>query len=219
MKLLNLGLLGAVVVAIAPAPAAAQSEFVRNHTKDMIRKVGVHLNMSVREPVDPDVTKGQTFGISIGMSPGRSNGWRYPVGFTMFSENLHSPNGEQFAAMSTKAITAGIGYGWHFGRLYTGASLVTGFAMNRGRIDGDVQRAFDAPDGAVSLHVGNSMLLRPQLKAEYFLTPKLTLRATADYMMLRPGISVTTPSGRIADRWNASNVHANIGIGYYPWRR
>jgi hypothetical protein len=110
MDLLKLGLIGAVVVAIAPSHAIAQSES-KDRTMGIVRKVGVHLNMSVRDPIDPDVTKGQTFGISIGMSPGRSNGWRYPVGLTMFSENLHGPNGEQFAVLNSKAITAGIGYG------------------------------------------------------------------------------------------------------------
>jgi hypothetical protein len=218
MKLLNLGLIGAALFAIAPARADAQSEF-KDRTMDMVRKVGIHLNVSERHPIDNDVTKGQTFGISIGLSPGRNNGWKFPVGITMFSEDLHSPNGEEFAVMNSKAVMAGIGYGWHFGRLSTGAQLQTGFALNGGRIDGDVGRAFAAPDGAVSIHVGNSMLLRPQVKAEYFLTEKLTLRASADYMRLRPDINVTTPTERLTDRWNASNVHANIGIGFYPWRR
>jgi len=219
MRLLNLGLIGAVMCALAPLSANAQSEFVKDHTKELVRKVGIHLNMSFREPIDPDVTKGQTYGISIGLSPGRNNGWKYPVGLTMFSEDLHSPNGEQFAVMNSTAVMAGIGYGWHFGRLSTGAQIQTGFAMNHGSIDGDMGRAFGATDGAVSIHVGNSLLLRPQVKAEYFLTEKLTLRASADYMMLRPGIDVTTPTERLTDRWNASNVHANIGIGFYPWRR
>jgi hypothetical protein len=213
------GLIGAVVVALAPVPAEAQSEFVKDRTMEMVRKVGIHLNSSFRNPVDPDVTKGQTFGISIGLSPGRTNGWKYPVGLTMFSEDLHGPNGEQFAVLNSKAVMAGIGYGWHFGRLSTGAQLQTGFAMNRGSIDGDMGRAFGASDGAVSIHVGNSMLLRPQVKAEYFLTEKVTLRASADYMMMRPGIDVTTPTERLTDRWNASNVHANIGLGFYPGRR
>ena len=114
---------------------------------------------------------------------------------------------------------AGIGYGWHFGRLSTGASLQTGYAFNRGRTEGDVPLVFDVPLSAVSVEVGNSLLLRPQVKAEYFITPKFTARVSADYMLLRPDIVVTTPTERIEDRWNASNVHANIGIGYYPFRK
>jgi hypothetical protein len=63
------------------------------------------------------------------------------------------------------------------------------------------------------------MLLRPQVKAEYFITEKFTLRASADYMRLRPDIVATTPTGQIGDRWDASNVHANVGIGFYPFRK
>jgi hypothetical protein len=219
MRLLHFAPIGAIVAILAPGSAYAQSEVVKkDRVLEMARKVGVHLNMSFRDPVDPDVTKGRTFGISMGLSPGRTNGWTFPVGLTMFSEDLHSPNGETFGSMRTVGLMAGVGYGWHFGRLSTGATLQTGYAMNTGHLDGDVTRAFGAPDG-VGLHVGNSALLRPQVKAEYFLTQKVTLRVSADYMMLRPDISVTTPTERLSDRWDPTNVHANFGIGYYPFRR
>jgi hypothetical protein len=69
------------------------------------------------------------------------------------------------------------------------------------------------------MDVGNSLVLRPRVKAEYFITPKFTLRTTADYVVTKPGISVTTAGGTIADRWNPSHFHASIGIGFYPFRR
>src|SRR5262245_45650276 len=115
MKLMKLGLLGGVLVAFIPGSARAQSEAMKNRATEFVRKVGIHLNLSLREPTDPDVTKGRTYGVSVGLSPGRTNGFTFPVGLTMFSENLHSPNGEQFATLNTKAVMAGIGYGWHFG--------------------------------------------------------------------------------------------------------
>ena len=219
MKRQHFSLIGAVAFAVLPATAGAQSQFLKKTATNVIRKVGVHLNMSVRDPVDPDITKGRSFGVSIGLSPGRTNGWRYPVSLTMFDENLHSPSGQEFAALRTTAIMAGIGYGWHFGRLSTGASLQTGYAFNHGEANGAIQQAFAVPNGAVSLHVDNSMLLRPQVKVEYFITPKFTLRASTDYMMMRPGIAVTTAAEQFADRWHASNVHANVGIGFYPMRK
>jgi hypothetical protein len=101
MRLLNFGVIGAVICVMGPVPVTAQSEFIKDHAREVVRKVGVHLNVSFREPIDPDVTKGQTYGVSIGLSPGRTNGWKYPVGLTMFSEGLHSPNGEQFAEMNS----------------------------------------------------------------------------------------------------------------------
>jgi hypothetical protein len=215
----TVGIIGIVLLATLPVPARAQTAKIKDNLGKVIRKVGVHVNMIFREPIDSDVTKGRTYGLSIGLSPGRTNGWTYPVGLTMFSEDLHSPSGAQFGVMRARAIMAGIGYGWHFGRLSTGASVQTGYAFNRGRTEGDVPQVFDTPISTVSVEVGNSLLLRPQVKAEYFITPKFTARVSADYMLLRPDIVVTTPTETITDRWNASNVHANIGIGYYPFRK
>ncbi len=219
MKATSLFLIAGALIATLPGVAQAQPEFIKDNAVKLARKVGVHVNTSIREPIDSDVTKGTTFGASIGLSPGRANGWRYPFGFTVFSENLLSPNGQQFAELRARAIMAGIGYGWHFGKLSTGASLQTGYSFNRARTQGDLLSAFNLPSGAVSVRAGNSLLLRPQVKAEYFITPKFTFRVSADYMMTRPDITVTTPSGTIADRWDASNVHANIGFGFYPFRK
>ena len=207
------------LLTVAPSRAQAQPQFIKDNVAKMVRKVGVHLNTSFRNPVDSDVTKGRTFGVSIGLSPGNTNGWRYPIGLTMFSENLHSPNGQPFAELRSRAIMAGIGYGWHFGRLSTGASLQGGFAVNHAATQGDALSAFGVSEGVVSAHAANSPLLRPQIKAEYFITPKFTFRVSADYMWLRPAITATTPAGVIADRWNPSNFHANIGFGVYPFRK
>ena len=203
----------------APAQVQAQPEFLKDNVKKLMPKVGIHVNMSVREPLDHDITKGTRFGASIGLSPGRTNGWRYPFGLTIFSENLHAPNGQKFATFKSVAILGGIGYGWHFGKLNTGASVQGGWGFNHGTLLGNAAQAFGAPDGPSSIHIQNSPLLRPQIKAEYFITEKFTLRTSADYMFLRPGVSVTTAGIAQQDRWHASNFHANFGIGYYPFRK
>jgi len=202
-----------------PSPAVAQQEFLKENVKKIIRKIGIHANISVREPLDHDVTKGTTYGVSIGLSPGRTNGWRYPFGFTTFSENLNGPAGEEFATFKSRAIIGGIGYGWHRGKLSLGTSLQGGWGFNHGRLYGNTARAFGSPEGPTSIHISNSPLLRPQIKAEYFLTRKFTLRTSADYMFLRPGIEVTTVAGRQEDRWRLSNFHANLGVGFYPFRK
>lgn len=49
--------------------------------------------------------------------------------------------------------------------------------------------------------------------------PKFTARVSADYVVMRLGITVTTPTGPIANRWNPSHFHANVGIGWYPFRK
>lgn len=210
--------LGAML-AMLPNAAEAQQQFIKSNTLKMIRKLGVHLNTSFREPTDRDVSKGQTYGVSIGLSPGRTNGWRYPVSLNFFSENLHGPAGGRFATLRTRSILAGIGYGWHFGKLSTGASLQGGFAMNRVRPDGDVLGAFALASGEVAVDVRNAFLMKPQLKAEYFVTPKFTLRLSGDYIFMRPDITVHTPFGTLRNQWDASNFHANVGVGFYPFRK
>lgn len=219
MKIITIVVLSGAIVTAVPGRAQAQSSFIKDNVAKMIRKIGVHANASFRHPIDDDVTKGTSFGPSIGLSPGQTNGWRYPVGITMFDENLHGPNGRQFALLRSRALMAGIGYGWHFGRLSTGVSLQAGFAVNSARPHGDVPGAFDLPGGTISMHAGNSPLLRPQIKAEYFITPKFTFRVSGDYMLIKPDITVTTPAGTISDRWNASNLHANVGFGFYPFHK
>ena len=219
MRLQRLGLSAALVLTVMPSPAMAQPEFLKENVIKIVRKVGVHVNASDREPLDHDVTKGLTFSASVGLSPGRKAGWRYPFGFTTFSENLHGPNGEQFATFKSRAILGGIGYGWHMGNLSLGTSLQAGWGFNHGTLSGNTARVFDSPEGPTSIHIDNAPLLRPQFKVEYFITPKFTVRSAADYMFLRPGIDVTTVSGRQEDRWHTSNFHANVGIGFYPFRK
>jgi hypothetical protein len=199
--------------------ADAQPEFIKDNVKKIIRKTGVHLNTSYREPVDEDVTQGQTFGVSVGLSPGQTNGWRFPFGLSFFSEHLLGSGDREFARLRARALLGGIGYGWHFGKLSTGASLQAGYADYALRGEGDVLSALDLTSGAVTLDAHNSWLVRPQLKAEYFLTRKLTVRVSGDYVLTHPDIIVTTPAGPLANRWDASNFHANIGLGIYPFHK
>lgn len=215
----QLGLIGIVLLMLGPAPAVAQDSMTDN-AMNLIRKIGVHGNISFRQPLDPDVTKGLTMGPSIGLSPGRRGGIKFPMKLGFFSENLHGANGQTFAVMHTKAIMGGIGYGWHIGALSTSVALMTGYAFNSGELQGDASGALGVLDAAgTSVHVGNAILLRPRVSAEYFLTPKFTLRVGADYTYMRPEIVVTTSTERIAGRWDPSNVQFTTGIGWYPFRR
>lgn len=218
MKLLTNVLLTAALLA-APSTVHAQQEFIKSNVAKMIRKIGVHANTSFRAPTDNDVTTSGTYGLSVGLAPGETNGWRYPVGLVFFSEHLNGPSGREFAVLRGRAILAGIGYGWHFGKLSTGVSMQAGYVDYRVRPEGDVLSAFNLPSGSVNMDVGNTWLLRPQIKAEYFLTRKFTVRVSGDYLVSRPDVVVTTPAGRATTRWDASNFHANVGIGFYPFHK
>ena len=218
MKTYHASALLLIGVLMTPAPAQAQPEFVKDNVTRIVRKLGVHVNMSVREPIDSDVSKGTSFGGSIVLGGGRSTGWKYPVALTTFNEYLHAPGGEQFATLKGWGIVGGIGYGWNFGKFTTSTALQTGVMFNSARLDGNAPQAFNVA-GPVSITVGNSLLLRPKASIEYFITPRFTLRTSADYLLTQPKVIVNTPAGPVADRWNASNFHATFGIGFYPFRK
>jgi hypothetical protein len=209
--------LTALILLVGPAPTHAESGVIKENVARLIKKIGVHGNVSYRHPLDRDVTKGWGYGVSLGLSPGHTNGWKYPFALTFFTQDLHSPNGDEFASIRTRALLGGIGYGWHFGRFSTGVQLQTGYALNHVSVKGDLEHAFNA--AMASVDVGNSWLLRPSVKAEYFLTPKFSVRVSGDYVYMRPRIVVTTPTERFERRWDESNLHANFGVAFYPFRK
>ena len=215
MKICDLRVIAALILVLVPAPA--QAGVIKDNLARLIRKIGIHGNGSYRHPLDRDVTKGWGYGVSIGLSPGHTNGWKYPFALTFLTQDLHSPNGDEFASIRTRALLGGIGYGWHFGRFSTGVQLQTGYALNHVSVKGDLEHAFNA--AMVSVDVGNSWLLRPSVKAEYFLTPKFSVRVSGDYVYMRPRIIVTTPTERFEGGWDESNLHANFGVAFYPFRK
>jgi hypothetical protein len=213
---IRLCLIGGVLFALAPTSARADD--FQHNLMALIQKVGVHGNVGLRHPTDQDVTRGVTVGPSVGLSPGSTNGWKYPIALSMFSEDLRARGGAEFGSIRTRALLAGIGYGWHFGRLSVGPQVEVGYAFNHSTMNGDAAQAFAAP-GAVSMHADDGWILRPELKGEYFITPKVTFRTSVDYVRLEPNITVTTADGVMTDQWHMSNVHANVGIGFYPFRK
>jgi hypothetical protein len=215
-KFVHLPVLGAFLAVITPAQACAGT--FEDNIIALIRKVGVHGNVGFRHPTDPNVTRGVTFGPSVGLSPGTTNGWKYPFSLTMFSEDLHNPSsGATFGTVRTRALMGGIGYGWHFGELSVGPQLEVGYAFFRSSLRADASQAL-ATIGDVTMDVSNSWFVRPEFKAEYFVARKWTVRSSIDYVRMRPDVTVMTPTGAIAHSWDLSNVHANFGIGFYPLR-
>ena len=206
-----------LLLLVTGAPSAGAGE-LRDTAIMWIKKVGLHGNVGFRHPTDPDVSRGVSVGPSIGLSPGTTNGWKFPVALARFSEYLHTPAGTQFATVRTRALLVGIGYGWHFGRLSVGPRLEVGYAFEHASMDDNGAAAFGS-SGAVTVHADDAWMVRPEFKVEYFITPKWTFRTSLDYVRLEPDVVVTTPTGVISDQWNMSNVHANVGVGFYPFRK
>lgn len=210
----------AVILALWPQPAAAQADFVKENVGKLIRKVGFHVSTNFADPVDSTREyRDGSYGISVGLAPGTANGWRYPFGIAWYTEELVSANGTIFAELKARPIYGGIGYGWHFGKLSTGAQVQAGWSFNSLKPHGDPQLAFDAAPASVIMDVGNAFAVRPQLKVEYFVTRKVTVRSSLNYVFTNPRVTVITPSGTISERWNASNVSLSLGVGLYPFRK
>jgi hypothetical protein len=207
----------ALLILPLPAPARAQSHFLKDNIAKAARKIGVHANVGFRHPIDADVSKGTSIGASIGLSPGETDGWKFPMAISLYRENLLAPGGDNFAVFRSISLLAGVGYGEHFGRLSASVALQAGYAINKGTLAGDAATKF-AVD-SVALDVGNAFVVRPRLNFEYELSRKFTLRASGDYVWSKPDIVVSAPGLRLQDRWDVSNLHANVGIGFYPFRK
>jgi len=220
VRIKNLGLLAVLLVALMPRPAHAQGDFLKDKVGKMIRKVGFHASTSFADPIDQkNIVRDGSYGLSVGLAPGLTNGWRYPFGFGWFTEELKGPSGASFVKLQSLPVVGGIGYGWHFGKLSTGVQMQAGWAFNSGKGIGDMGAAFGAPGFPISVNIGDSFVVRPQAKIEYFLTPKFTVRTSLNYVMAHPMVTITTPEGTTSKRWDASNVTLSVGIGVYPFRK
>ena len=95
MQLSRIGALTVAALTVVVAPARAQSDFIKDNAGKIIRKVGVHASVGLRHPIDDDVSSGRSIGVSVGLAPGLTNGWKYPVSLSWYHENLISPKFEQ----------------------------------------------------------------------------------------------------------------------------
>lgn len=217
MRLRTLGLSAALAITLLPNPALAQGDFLRDNVGKIIKKVGFHVSTSFANPLDSTrVNRDGSYGVSVGLAPGDTNGWRYPFGIAWYTEELVAPNGTIFSQLRARPIYAGIGYGWHFGKLSTGAQVQAGYSFNSLKAHGDPDAAF-GPE--IAMDISNSFAVRPQLKIEYFLTRKFTVRSSLNYVFTNPRVTVVTPTGTLSERWNASNVSLAVGVGVYPFRK
>ena len=221
MKLRELGLIGALLTVFVPLPAQAQGDFLKDKITKIIQKTGVHASTSFADPLDKSsAERDGSWGLSVGLAPGARNGWRTPFGLAWFTEELKNPgNGVVYSQLRSRPILGGIGYSWHFGKLSTGAQLQAGWAFNTLKEHGDPAVAFAPQGGVLAVDVHNAPVVRPQFKVEYFLTKKFTARSSLSYLFEKPRVDIVTPTGRISERWSASNVQLSLGIGYYPFRK
>lgn len=220
MKLHHLGLIGALLVALVPAPAQAQNDFIKDKVKTFIEKAGIYVSMSSRSSIDNDVKMGPSLGIGYGSaSRNPRTGRKIPFSFSSYSGDLETADTQSaFGRFKSQQIMSGIGYQWVRGKMIYSTQLGVGFAFNKVTLDPGAALAFGVAE-PVRVDVSNSFVVRPQAKAEYFLHRKLSVRGTVSYTYTDPDVVISTATQNFTREWRPHHVHASVAMGFFPFRK
>jgi hypothetical protein len=220
MRLRNLGLFGALILALLPAPAQAQGDFLKDKLKSIIEKSGVYVSMSTRSSIDNDINMGPSLGIGYGSASLRPRtGKKFPFSFSSYSGDLEtSADNNRFGRFSAKQIMSGIGYQWVRGKMIYSTQLGLGYSFNDVTLDPGVALAFGVPE-PVGVDVSNSWVVKPAAKAEYFIHKKLSVRGQASYTYTDPDVVINTVNQQFTQEWRPHHFHMGIALGVFPFRK
>jgi hypothetical protein len=161
---------------------------------------------------------GRTLGVGYGVAGRQKQGRKIPFSFGGYSGDLETAAGSEFGRFKATQIMSGIGYSWVRGKLTYGAQLGLGYSFNNVTLNPDVAAMFAVAD-PVSVSVSNSFVVRPQLKAEYFMTRKFSLRTQLSYTYSDPEVVVRTGTQEFAHQWRPSHVQLSLAVGFFPFRK
>jgi hypothetical protein len=220
VRLRNLGIIGALLIALVPAPAQAQGDFIKDKVKNLIQKSGIYVSMGTRQSIDNDVDMGPSIGIGYGTaSLNPRTGKKFPFSFSSYSGDLETADTQNaFGRFKSQQIMSGIGYQWVRGKMIYSTQLGLGFAFNKVTLDPGAALAFGFTE-PVSVDVSNSFVVRPQAKAEYFLHRKVSVRSTLSYTFTDPDVVITTATEQLTREWRPHHVKFDVAIGFFPFRK
>lgn len=220
MRLHNLGLIGALLLALLPSPAQAQNDFIKDRVKTFIEKAGIYVSMSSRSSIDNDVNMGPSLGIGYGSaSRNPRTGRKIPFSFSSYSGDLETADTQAaFGRFKSQQLMSGIGYQWVRGKMIYSTQLGLGFAFNKVTLDPGAPLAFGVSE-PVRVDVSNSFVVRPQAKAEYFLHRKVSVRGTVSYTYTDPDVVISTATQQFTREWRPHHVHASVAMGFFPFRK
>lgn len=225
-------LLGALLVLVALAPSAsAQSEGTVAVGVSASSKIGVK-----------DGTAGAVNPAFLWRYGHGRDGFGWQFGLGWYSAELTQPVGQvptAFGELQVRPILAGYGYtlrlprparprpdaadtpGGHDEsaprrRIAITARLLGGYALTKFTLtptfDEAYRQAFSA--NAVSTHMSNALVVRPELSAWFDISRKIGLFVGGSYTVARPYVTLTTPTGSDERRLNADVVTLTIGTVY-----
>ena len=113
-----------------------------------------------------------------------------------------------------------MGYQWatSSGKLVWGGQLGVGYSFNRVTLDPGVAVAFGVPE-PVGVSVGNSFVVRPLAKVEYFVHPKISLRTQGSFTYTDPDVVIHTVTQDIAHQWHTNHYQLSFAVGVFPFRK
>lgn len=213
----NLGLIGALVIALFPVPAQAQGDYIKDQVKHLIQKAGIYVSVSRKDASDSDVRISQGISLSPGLAGRQRKGKKYPFSFSTYSADL-ATGGATFGRVKAKQIMSGVGYQWApTPKLIYSTQLNVGYSFNS--IDVTSPETAFAAGGPVQVSVSNSWMLRPQAKIEYYVRRKMSVRLQGGYLYTNPHVTVQTPTMRSEGDWRPSHFYASVGLGLFPFRK
>lgn len=218
MKLRHLGLTGALTLALIPVPAQAQSDVFKSKLKELVEKSGVYLSAGTRTPIDNDVHMGPSIGIGYGTAGQKRTGIRFPISFSGYAGDLQTTEGQDFGRVRARQLLAGVGYQWVHGKMVYGVQMNLGYSFNSVTVDANAPAVFSSAP-PVRIDVSNSFVVRPLIKAEYFLHHKVSVRTQLSYTYTDPEVTVTTAQNQFMDEWRPHHVQATIAMGFFPFRK
>ena len=182
-------------------------------------RFAVGIDYGVKTPLDSSgATGGQSIGVDWRFGHG-SEGWGFKYGLGWYSTNIGwSVDGQDvdLGRLRVRPIMVGIGYGIKRGRTTITPRLIGGYAFNKvaqsAQLEDEYNNRFGAQ--AASIDVSNAFVLRPGISAWYDVNEKIGIQLSANYVVARPEVTVTSSRGRDVRRLPVDMFTVKIGAVY-----
>jgi hypothetical protein len=203
-----------VVIACAVTAPNASAQIVTN----MVKRAGIGGSIGGIFPFDEDVNVGLAFGINAGLAP--APGFGPTIGFGWYQGDLRLSavsSDAEVGHLRIRPLMAGVGYTWVTGRVATSVSVNAGISFNSIRLN-DQYKTFFGPGTEVRVDASNSFAVRPQLRIEYAVVPKLGVYSSVGYFFTKFDNTIETPVGHFENEWDASSFNIFVGVMVYPFK-
>jgi hypothetical protein len=203
-----------VVLACTMTAANASAQMITN----MVKRVGIGGSIGGIFPFDDEVGVGLAGGVNFGLAPAPGLGPTLGFGWYQGDLTLSGVSGNaEVGQLRIRPLMAGIGYTWVRDRLATGVSVNAGISFNSIVLN-DQYRTFFGPGTEIRVDASNSFAVRPQLRVEYSVAPKLGVFSSVGYFFTEFDNVIETPVGRFQNEWDASSFNIFVGAMFYPFK-